>query len=447
LGEPCWSIARRTAKVEVVRELEEPQQRGLRRPRTREQQQAFLLRVSQLVANARDDAEVLDRLAQAAVPTLADLCLIDVLRGDGRLVRVAARHADPELQEVVDELRDHYAPDPAGDHPSAEVIRSGRIRWSPVMSAEFLDSTTLDDHHLGLVRRLRLRSYIAVPIFAASRVLGAIVLVSAGAGRRYGERDVDLAYEFAGYAARAIADVERNDAARETAQALQASLLPDELPEVPGLDIAVEYLPANVDHEVGGDFYDLVTTEPDTAFLVIGDVAGHDIFAAGVMGKLRTAARVLADPAEGAAGLVTRLHEQWLRIETGRMATIAAAMIDLRNGDLRIASAGHPAPLMVVPSGAEFLDVTPSPPLGAGGGAVVEWRGTLPPGWTLFLYTDGLVERHDRSWDDGMSALVATVRGCVDPHRLCRRVLDELVTDPARKDDVAILAVSRRPPA
>ncbi len=127
--------------------------------------QAFLLEAAEIIAQADGYAETLERLAAVAVPTLADLCLVDTLTWDGRIVRMAAKHSDPALQPLVDELGSKYAPDPAGEHPSIEVMHTGRVRWSTTMSDDFLRQTTRDDHHFELLKRLNFTSYMALSAY------------------------------------------------------------------------------------------------------------------------------------------------------------------------------------------------------------------------------------------------------------------------------------------
>ena len=292
--------------------------------------QAFLLQAAEIVSQADGYGDTLERLAAAAVPTLADLCLVDTLAWDGRIVRMAARHADPSLQPIVDELESKYAPDPAGAHPSVEVMHTGRVRWSATMSDEFLHRTSRDDRHFSLMKQLGFESYMVVPLVAENRILGSITLVSAGSGRRFGPADLALADDFTSCVAQVVAAAHRNDAARRAAQTLQASLLPDHVPEVPGFEIAVRYLPATLDNDVGGDFYDVIRGSADVVTVVIGDVAGHDMQAAAVMGKVRTAVRVLANQATGPRHFMEMLRHGWDNLELERITTLLVATVDAR---------------------------------------------------------------------------------------------------------------------
>jgi PAS domain-containing protein len=406
--------------------------------------QAFLLEAAEIIAQAEGYRETLERLAAVAVPTLADLCLVDTLTWDGRIVRMAAKHSDPALQPLVDELGSNYAPDPAGQHPSIEVIHAGRVRWSTTMSDDFLRQTTRDDHHFELLKLLNFTSFMALPLIADNRILGSITLVSAGSGRRFGPAAVALAEDFTSYVAQVVAPAHRNDAARHAAQTLQDSLLPDHVPRVPGLEIAVRYLPATLDADVGGDFYDIIPGGSGRTTVVIGDVAGHDMQAAAVMGKVRTAVRVLANQANGPKHMVEMLRDGWDDLDLERMVTLIVATVDVPGGELRIVSVGHPRPLLVTADHATFLEVDPTSPLGAPASPINQWQGLLEPDTALLLYTDGLIEDQHQNFDAGASRLIAAATERSRPEALCDEVLSAMVLDRLHHDDdIALVAVVR----
>lgn len=404
--------------------------------------QAFLLQAANALARTSGYAETLRRLAAVAVPTLGDVCLIDVVGENGGLDRMAARHADPHRQALVDELERLYPPDPAGAHPSADVIRTGRSRSSPTMSDEFLQATCQDQRHFELTKTLGFTSYMTVPLTTDGEVLGAVTLVSAGSGRRFGAADLALAEDLASQVAAVIAKARRYDQEHNIAQLLQAHLLPDELPEVPGLDIAVRYLPGSSAAEVGGDFYDVVVLPTGHLGVTIGDVAGHDAEAAAIMGQLRSAARALAGQVGQPGELVAALQRSWDLLGFDRIATAIFARLNTGSGRLVMVSAGHPPPLLIGPGGAGYLPVPPSGPLGGPTSEIVDWRGRLEPGETLLLYTDGLIEQRSHTIDEGMIELARSAAGGPsDPEQLCDRLLAGLAAD--REDDVAILAIRR----
>jgi serine/threonine-protein kinase RsbW len=294
------------------------------------------------------------------------------------------------------------------------------------------------------LKRLSFTSYMTLPLVADNQILGSITLVSAGSGRRFGHPDLALADEFTSCVAQVVAAARRHESARYAAHTLQASLLPDHLPDVPGLDLAVRYLPATVDNDVGGDFYDVIADPGRITTVLIGDVAGHDMTAAAIMGKIRTAARVLASQASGPRHFIEMLRQGWDSLELPRMATLLVASIDPATGELRIASAGHPPPLLVEAGEARFLKVKPTTPLGAPRSEVHEWRGTLATGSTLFLFTDGLVEDRQRRFQEGTEELLRAAAGYGSPDALCDRVLQALVPDEGHHgDDIAMVGLAR----
>ena len=161
-----------------------------------------------------------------------------------------ARHADPARQPLVDELGRDYPPDPDGHHPSVAVIRTGRSSWSATIDDEFLRATSRDEHHFRLTKDLGFTSYMSVPLISDGDALGAVTLVFAGSGRRFGPDDLALAEELAAQVAAVVAKERRYEAEHRTAHLLQARLLPPTLPDVPGVEVAVRYLPGTQGAEV-----------------------------------------------------------------------------------------------------------------------------------------------------------------------------------------------------
>jgi serine/threonine-protein kinase RsbW len=185
--------------------------------------------------------------------------------------------------------------------------------------------------------------------------------------------------------------------------------------------------------------------------LAVGDVVGHDITAAATMGQLRSVYRaLLGDERPSPGAVIDRLQAGWPVLELSRMATALFATLDVATGELRMASAGHLPPLLLTDGHAELLPVPPTRMLGAPptGAPAPEWTGVLPPGATLVLVTDGLVESRSADLDEGLDRLLATAARCPagDPGELCDRLLAELAGQ-HRPDDIALLALTRLPGA
>ncbi|TDC72247.1 histidine kinase [Micromonospora sp. KC606] len=235
-----------------------------------------------------------------------------------------------------------------------------------------------------------------------------------------------------------------------TAQLLQRSMLPEQLPALPRLRIAARYDPGVDGNAAGGDFYDAFLLPTGGLGVVLGDVAGHDVQAAARMGQVRAALRALAlaDPRPDAvlAGL-DRLVAS-LGTETGTQelfVTVVFGVVDVDRGQITLASAGHPPPLIrrCRPDGsatADYLELPVGAPLGLG---CRPRTATVPfqPGDTLLLYSDGVVERRRHSLSAGLHRLVTAVAGAAsgDPRALC--AVATAAVAGATEDDVAVLAV------
>jgi serine/threonine-protein kinase RsbW len=230
----------------------------------------------------------------------------------------------------------------------------------------------------------------------------------------------------------------------QTSQVLQQSLLPQSLPDVDGLSLAVRYLPATRGLEVGGDFYDLVSLRDGRVSFLIGDVAGHDREAAALMGQLRSAARVLLGQVGGPSELVVALQSSWRLLGFDRIATALFGQLELSTGKLTLASAGHERPLLVEKDEICYLPVPPNPALGVTAGTGLSWEGRLAPDQVLVLYTDGAVEERDIGVGFGLERLAKAAADAERrPEAICEGIVAALPSD--RHDDVALLALALDP--
>lgn len=270
-----------------------------------------------------------------------------------------------------------------------------------------------------------------------------------------GDRIVDVAlsgalersrYERELLAARTAAD---SAAAREAsvARELQLALLTTNLPADDRFTVTHEYRPGVQALEVGGDWYDAFLTDDDVLAIVVGDVVGRGLHAATAMGQLRSAVRAVAGPGVGPAALLARLDRFVEQAGVGFMATLAYAEVELDTGRVRYACAGHLPPLRLGATGAhELLWDGRSMPLGLGSGRV-EAEVTLDPRDRLVLYTDGLVERRNRSLRAGLDALAEATAALLEPPGSVGSLVDELLTHAdVERDDVCVLVMSWSPP-
>ncbi|MBN1093366.1 SpoIIE family protein phosphatase [Blastococcus sp. TML/M2B] len=449
LVEPGEGAELATASVNLLWTIGRQAGQALERARLHEQtarqaaRASFLLEAARLLAEAADVAETVELVAGLVVDRLADLCVIDLETDEG-LTRPAVRHRDPGLAHLVEELRSRHLPRRSATHPSVRALRGGGTEWIRAVDDDFLRSIAVDEEHLAAMRALDIAGVVAVPLTVEGRQLGVLTVATDRRRGPFTVADVEVAEQLALQLGLVVARAQRFDLAVRTSHALQRNLLPPAPPELEGLSIAVRYLAATRGVDVGGDFYDVVRLPGDEIGLAVGDVVGHDITAAATMGQLRSVYRaLLADgPAPGA--VVERLQAGWPLLGLRRMATALFASLDSATGRLRIASAGHPPPVLITGGRASFLPVPPSRMLGAPPSIADEWIGVLPEGATLVLFTDGLVESRSADIDEGFAALLhaASSAGTSDPGALCDHLLREL-TGPHRADDIALLVLTR----
>ncbi|CCH33031.1 fused response regulator/phosphatase [Actinosynnema sp. NPDC047251] len=224
---------------------------------------------------------------------------------------------------------------------------------------------------------------------------------------------------------------------------LQRSLLPRELPTVPALPMAARYVPASAHAEIGGDFYE-VTRQGDRFLIAIGDVCGHSIGAAIIMGEVRHALRAYAVEEEDPAEILRKLDAMLSRYHPVKgLTTMCLMLVDPVDGSAVVANAGHIPPLVAHETGADYLDVR-GPILGIGLPRPPATHVRIPPGALVLLTTDGLVEHSGADLDEGMDLLRDAVRPDADMEALC----DDLVArfGANKKDDIALFAF-RRPRA
>jgi serine phosphatase RsbU (regulator of sigma subunit) len=233
----------------------------------------------------------------------------------------------------------------------------------------------------------------------------------------------------------------------DIAVTLQSSLMPKSALSTAELTVSARYEPSGLSSRVGGDWFDVISLPGQRVGLVVGDVMGHGISAAALMGHVSVAVRAYAVEGHDPATVVTRVDELISLGGDKRLATLIYAIIG-PDGTLQFANAGHPPPL-IVPAGGEptYLTQALSQPIGvrAAGTPHHDHITTLSPGTTVLLYTDGLIEQRGRSIDEGLDALrrLAAAEASSSLDALCDAALATLVPQPA-PDDACILAARRR---
>ncbi|MFE8948687.1 SpoIIE family protein phosphatase [Streptomyces sp. NPDC007856] len=448
---------------------------GNRRARER---LAILSEASTRIGSTLDVLQTGQELADLTVPLLADHALVDLMESVPLVlepsVRIGPANGRPpalrraglasvelgmlELPWVREELI-HVHP----ASPFADVLRTGRSRLVPVLDMEpnLGPWAHHDPTRAQKVRDSGIHSLMIVPIHARRCVLGLALFGRSEEPKPFQDDDLLLAEELVTRAALCLDNALQFARERTAALTLQRDLLPHRVQGGAAVEVASRYVPADMDHGVGGDWFDVIELSGARVALVVGDVVGHGINAAATMGRLRTAVRTLADldlpPDELLAHLddtVRRLNDENEvdddipdHVPAVVGATCMYAVYDPVTRRCTMARAGHPPPAIIDPQGCvTFCDMPAGAPLGLGLGVLafesVELE--LPEGSVLAFYTDGLVESRDDDIDVGLqrlgAALTQSGRSLED---LCSQVIETL---PARthSDDVTLLLARTR---
>ena len=404
----------------------------------------FMAKGSELLSASLDVDTTLAQLAELVVPRLADWCSIELLEDDGRLRNAGTAHVDPDRVKLAAQLRKRYPINPDDRVGVPNVIRTGRSELFAEIPDELLVQNARDEEHLRLMRGLGVSSILVVPLTARGHTFGAMTLVWAESGHHYTEEDLRFAEDLARRAAVAADNSRLYSREHQAAVTLQRSLLPRELPDVPGIEFAARYLPATSEVDVGGDWYDAVTLGDGSVGVTIGDVVGHGVEAAAVMGQFRNALRAYVLDGRGPDGAVERLNRLTRTFDQNDMATLVYLVVDTSSGNLRFVRAGHPPPLVRQLDGA-VAQLNGRGALPVGVAPNVRYPSTtmrLEPGSTLLLYTDGLVERRGQPLEEGIAALERVLAEAPQPlEDLCDHLLAKLAPEVERDDDIALLAL------
>lgn len=427
----------------------------------------FVGAATRRIARGIDLDEIVMGLCRATVPTFSDAILVylrDPLPvGDERptgplVLRLRRTDRIPEERDTENGFMPALRPEPnelsamtaelCEVRPGgalAEVLRGVRPVFADAPAARAALPELLGDE---LIVPTGQRAILA-PLRGRRRVIGAALFVRRPERMAFETDDLLVAAQLATHSALGIDKAVLYGREAYIADELQRTMLPETLPRPTGVRLASRYLPAAETARVGGDWYDAIPLPGSRVALVVGDVMGHSMTSAAIMGQLRTTAQTLAGLDLPPQEVLHHLDEQAQRLGTDRMATCLYAVYDPVAHRITIANAGHPPPVLLHLGGrAEVLRVPPGAPIGVGGVDFEAVELDAPAGATLLLYTDGLVESRLRDVWTGIEQLreklaaTAQLTGPDHPpplEALCDEVLDMLGPGD-RDDDIALLA-------
>jgi PAS domain S-box-containing protein len=419
--------------------------------RRRQSFDRFMAEAGALLGASLDYEATLEAVAALAVPTIADWCAVDLLTDDGQVRRVAAAHADSGLTQLVADVGTRWPTRLNDPYGPGKVIRTGEPEHLAEISEGVLLSIASGDHdRLEVLRALDPQSVVVVPVQTVpGRVLGSLLLASCEPDVRFDAVDVALATEIGRRCGVAVENARLYSERDRIARTLQQSLLPPDLPEIPGVSIDARFRPAGEGIDMGGDFYDAFEVGEDAWAVTIGDVCGKGPDAAALTALVRYTLRAVTmheRRPDRALELVNRaiLHNR----SDDRFCSAALAIVENRPSGVcvELASAGHPLPLLLRPDGSVEA-------IGARGHLLGLWPDfeaetlslELEPGDALILYTDGVTDARapERILDtDDLAELVRSCAGAgaaATAERIESAVADSLAGEP--RDDIAVLVI------
>ncbi|MCX4847474.1 SpoIIE family protein phosphatase [Streptomyces sp. NBC_00893] len=389
-----------------------------------------LLHLAATLTEAVGVQDVVDRVPRQIMPAFGIQALAVMTAEEGRLRIIGHLGYTTELMDRFD------ATPLTSSTPAVRVLATG----IPAFFATFADlrraypPATLQDN---------MAAWAFLPLTASGRTVGSMVLAY-DRPHPFAAEERAILTSIAGLVAQALERARLYDAQYQLAHSLQAALLPHALPLVPGLDLAARYLPTTHGVDIGGDFYDLIRLDETNAAATIGDVQGHNVNAAALMGQVRTAVHATAGASPGE--VLARTNRLLTDLDPGLFTSCLYIHLDLAHHRARLATAGHPPPLLRHPDGhAEVLDVPPGLVLGID--PTADYTTTeipLPPGAVLALYTDGLVETPGVDIEDAIGRLADHLARV--PGRTAESLADNLVHHATqcapRNDDIALLVIN-----
>ncbi|MET9799417.1 SpoIIE family protein phosphatase [Streptomyces sp. NPDC006368] len=396
-----------------------------------------LMHLAAALTEAVGVRDVVDMVADQIMPAFGAQGLVLSAAEAGRLRITGSRGYPPHVVERLDGL-----PLDTGFTPAGQALAGGVPAFftHPEEMARIYPEAPLISGK---------QAWAFLPLVISGRPVGCCVL-SYDRPRAFPAEERAVLTSLAGLIAQALDRARLYDAKHQLAHGLQQALLPHRLPAVTGLQVAARYLPATLGMDIGGDFYDLIRLDATTAAAVIGDVQGHNVAAAALMGQVRTAVHTHATAGATPDQVLTRTNRFLLDLDPGLFTTCLYVRIDLAGHRARLVSAGHPPPLVRPPGRrARPVDVTPGPVLGVDPRAAYPVTEIpLPAGAVLALYTDGLVESAGTDIEEAIAGLADHLSdaGEDDLDLLLESVLRRGRPADQRTDDIALLLLRPTPP-
>ncbi|MEU4512567.1 SpoIIE family protein phosphatase [Nonomuraea wenchangensis] len=393
-----------------------------------------MLHLATTLARAVTAQEVVDLVADHVMPVY-DVQALAILTSKGGRMRVAASRG--YTRQAVAELdgRPVIPPSP-GWRGFDATVPAFFESWDELRET-YPDAIDPDD----------MEACAFLPLVTSGQPIGTCLLAYDRPHRFDSDERATLT-ALAGLIAQAFERARLYDVKHQLAQCLQSSLLPRTLPEIPGLDLAARYVPATPGMDIGGDFYDLIRLSDTQAAAVIGDVQGHDVTAAALMGQVRTAVRAHATAGAFPGEVLTHTNRLLIELAPDRFTSCLYVSLDLERHTACLASAGHLPPLLARPGEpTRVLDSAAGLLLGIDPEAEYATLDLdLPPGSVLILYTDGLIEQPGLDLDDAIRDLAARFNPTEDGP--LADLADSLIEPAALEqhaDDIAVLLLRPAP--
>ncbi|MEO3828830.1 SpoIIE family protein phosphatase [Actinomadura sp. B10D3] len=390
-----------------------------------------LMHLAAALTEAAGLNDVVDLAADQIVPGFgpSGMALLTVEEGRFRVIGHRGR-----IAEIVERLEGA----PLTSHvPAARTLESGR----PGFFSTFADLRRAYPAAIH-VEGTEARAFL--PLIASDRVIGSLILTYEQV-RHHSRAERAILMSLAGLIAQALDRARLYDTKHQLAHALQATLLPRSLPDIDGLDLAARYRPAGLGLDIGGDFYDIIRIDGNTAVATIGDVQGHHTTAAALMGQVRTGVHAHATIGAPPSDILARTNRLLYDLDSGLFTSCLIARLDLESRSAQFATAGHPPPLIRRPDGkAEALSLSPGLLLGIAPDTDYSTEEIpLAPGTVLALYTDGLVEVPGTDIDETTAELARHLSSATDQtmDEVADTLLKNAPTSARRHDDIALLLI------